>query len=150
MHSGASDFFHTEDVVVNTRIIRDLKVMHVHQESRFPRLIFMPESDVLDSSAMANADFIFDLLAEHPNMTLNIIGYFEDEQRESLALKRATAVYNYLVEKGIDQNRLTIEAQKRPIPTENQDEFYTERLSNAYYTDVIIQITSFNFVVGEE
>ncbi|MBK7128104.1 MAG: OmpA family protein [Crocinitomicaceae bacterium] len=150
LHTGAHDFFHTEDIFVNTRIIRDLKVMHVHRESRFPQLIFSPTSYVLDSSAMTNADFILDLLAGHPNLTLNIIGYFDDEQGESLALKRATAVYYCLVEKGIDQNRLTIEAQKRPIPAETQDEFCVDRLSNEYYTDVIIKITSFDFVSVEE
>jgi outer membrane protein OmpA-like peptidoglycan-associated protein len=84
-------------------------------------IMFNSSSDQLTDSSYIALDALSTLLSNHPNWHLAIEGYTDNSGRadknRQLSQKRALAVKNYLVKKGIGENHLTATGfgQENPI-----------------------------------
>jgi len=67
----------------------------------------------MTSASKTLIEKVYNVLEAHPEMQLKISGYTDSAGKEEsnlvLSQKRAKAVYTYLVDKGVDPNRLTHE-----------------------------------------
>ncbi|HVU57027.1 MAG TPA: OmpA family protein [Puia sp.] len=84
-------------------------------------IMFNSSSDQLTDSSYLALDVLAALMKDHPEWHLTIEGYTDSSGRAAtnllLSQKRALAVKNYLVKKGIDESHLTAigRGQERPI-----------------------------------
>src|SRR5690606_33127662 len=84
------------------------------------------QSDLKDES-IAELENILELLQGNPDLKVQINGHTDntgdDASNKALSLKRATAVVQYLINKGIDANRLSAVGygEERPLVS-NDDE----------------------------
>ena len=81
---------------------------------------FYSGKDVMTSNSKVLIEKVYGVLDAHPEMQLKISGYTDSAGKEEsnliLSQKRAKAVYDYLVEKGIDPNRLSHEGHGEENP----------------------------------
>lgn len=147
LYLGTNDNFTTEGVEVNTRIIRDLKVLNIEKPIRLPEVRYALGSSVLlvdtlneDPALRINSkdslNYLYDLLQENPNLIVELISHTDcrgsDPANLRLSKARAQSCVNYLVdEKGIPTERLIPKGlgEKRPVElkeiSENGDTTYT-------------------------
>jgi len=90
-------------------------------------VIFEFNSSVLDSIDRIEIDQLLAFLQDNPNLVIELRGHTDDvgnrERNMSLSLERAAAVRNYLIDKGIDTNRIFFHGYGETMPISNN---YTE------------------------
>ncbi len=98
------------DVVQETAKPVDHKILKEGQIIRIEKLQFEAMSSDISAESFQPLDKIFDFLNLNPNLVVEIGGHTNlivaDELGYNLSLKRANAVADYLVQKGIDRKRL--------------------------------------------
>lgn len=137
LYLGTNDNFTTEGVEVNTRIIRDLKVLNIEKPIRLPEVRYALGSSVLlvdtlneDPSLRINSkdslNYLYDLLQENPNLIVELISHTDcrgsDPANMKLSKARAQSCVNYLVDdKGIPTERLIPKGlgETRPVELRN-------------------------------
>jgi outer membrane protein OmpA-like peptidoglycan-associated protein len=133
LYLGTNDNYTTEGVEVNTRIIRDLKVLNIEKPIRLPEVRYALGSSVLlvdttnaDPKLQINSkdslNYLYDLLLENPNLIVELISHTDCRGSDAANLKlskaRAQSCVNYLVdEKGIPTERLIPKGlgEKKPV-----------------------------------
>ena len=111
---GTSDAFSTEKVVMNTRIVRDLKVLQSVCRLRPLGVIFPEGSELfLDEFAMYEIEYVVDLFLSYPKMKLMIEGIFENENEIELAWRRVYIVQEKMLEMGVNYDHLSICVSQR-------------------------------------
>ena len=79
----------------------------------------------IKEDSYAELDRLVDLLAEIPSLKIEISGHTDNIGTESfnelLSQRRADAVVNYLVDKGVDKNRLVAKGYGQSNPVESND-----------------------------
>jgi outer membrane protein OmpA-like peptidoglycan-associated protein len=82
--------------------------------------LFATGKSELKSGATANLDRIYAFMTEYPNRTAAIEGFTDsmgsDEMNQSLSQRRADAVKNYLVGRGVGSNRLSSSGRGENAP----------------------------------
>ncbi|NOQ73318.1 MAG: OmpA family protein [Crocinitomix sp.] len=137
LYLGTNDNFTTEGVEVNTRIIRDLKVLNIEKPIRLPEVRYALGSSVLlvdttniDPNLQINSkdslNYLYDLLTENPNLIVELISHTDcrgsDGANMKLSKARAQSCVNYLVqEKGIPTERLIPKGLGETTPAEIRD-----------------------------
>ncbi|MCS7029308.1 MAG: OmpA family protein [Bacteroidia bacterium] len=97
----------------------------------------------VSSNLKTAGDSLVNLLNAYPNMKIYINGHTDDigpeDENMKLSEKRATVIYNYLIQRGIDKNRLTIRAFGETMPiapnSTPQGRAYNRRVDFTVNTD---------------
>lgn len=88
-------------------------------------LSFKTNSDVLDSSSNARLDSAVLTLNNNPDSDVLVAGHTDSSgdaaYNQSLSEKRANAVRNYLIEKGVDGSRLSVRGYGETEPVASND-----------------------------
>lgn len=88
-----------------------LQKLDIGDVKAFDHILFAYESSQLDERAMASLDDVVLTLLNNPKLRINIFGHALDggtaTYNKELSEKRATAVFDYLISKGIDAKRLS-------------------------------------------
>ena len=91
-------------------------------------IFFASASAELLPSSFKELNKLYQLLSDHPGMKIQIEGHTDDvgteEDNQNLSQNRAKSVYNFLVEKGIDKDRLSYigYGESQPIDTNDTNE----------------------------
>ncbi len=89
------------------------------------RIVFKTGSSELDERSMGQIDNVAQILKAYPNVHLKIGGYTDNtgsaETNKAVSAKRAAAVLNALVAKGIDKSRLASEGYGIEHPIASND-----------------------------
>lgn len=109
---------------------RDLTLVPIETGStiRLNNIFFDYDKWTLRSESIAELDRLVKFLRSSPKVIIRINGHTDgkgtDDYNNLLSLNRAQAVYEYLVEKGIESARLTVKAfgKTKPIDTNDTDE----------------------------
>ncbi len=94
----------------------------------FENLEFALAKDVITENSYGSLNDLAGLMLKKPNWRLKISGYTDNQGKPAanlkLSQKRAEAVRNYLVSKGIDKSRFKVEwfGSKNPIAENNTEE----------------------------
>ena len=96
-------------------------VTHDYDEHKVSdRVFFALDSSTLDSSAMEVLNQQIKFMQQHPNMSFVIEGHCDErgtrEYNIALGERRAYAAKKYLVEHGVDANRLTVVSYGKERP----------------------------------
>lgn len=137
LYLGTNDNYTTEGVEINTRIIRDLKVLNIEKPIRLPEVRYALGSSVLlvdttnaDPALQINSkdslNYLYELLQENPNLIVELISHTDCRGSDAANLKlskaRAQSCVNYLVdEKGIPTERLIPKGLGENRPVELRD-----------------------------
>ena len=77
----------------------------------YDNLTFVTNSDVIKPESFASLDKVADFLSKNTNFRLDLVGYTDnvgsDEYNQKLSERRANAVKDYLVKKGIAETLIT-------------------------------------------
>jgi outer membrane protein OmpA-like peptidoglycan-associated protein len=86
-----------------------VKTASIGDKLRLPNLNFYNFSDVVLPESKHVLKELLDIMTKNPNLIIDIHGYIccEPVEKEQISLKRAKAVYNYLVKNGISKNRIS-------------------------------------------
>lgn len=91
-------------------------------------IYFTLSSDELLSTSFKSLDEVADILKEDMNLKLDVSGHTDNTgeaaNNKQLSEKRAKAVYNYLISKGVDASRLSSEGfgQDKPVADNKTEE----------------------------
>lgn len=91
-------------------------------------ILFLTASAELYEASKAGLDRLADALKRHPRLRLEVGGHTDavgkDEDNMVLSERRAKAVYDYLVERGVEADRLTYRGygETRPVATNDTPE----------------------------
>lgn len=109
---------------------------------RIPNLNFHNNSDLLLQSSIPVLKQLLKLLQETPILKIDIQGHIccQKKEKNEISLKRAVAIYQFLVSSGIDKERLTYQSfgSSRPIyplPEKNEEERVANRRVEIQITD---------------
>jgi len=97
----------------------------------------------ISNNLKSAADSLVELLNNFPTMNIYINGHADnvgpDEENMKLSEKRANLIYNYLIQRGIDKNRLKVRAfgETMPVATNDtpQGRAYNRRVDFTVNTD---------------
>lgn len=112
---------------VTEAIIQDIDTLSVGSSITLPSLSFIGGRHRLTPESQPSLKSLLDFLIDNPNFKIAIEGHiccetiFEDGLDQetgiyNLSTARAMAIYNYLIENGIDSNRLSYEGFGRTRP----------------------------------
>ena len=101
----------------------DMDKIEVGQTIKINNLYFEIDSSSINVESFEALNELYDFLTEHPNVRIDIEGHtngvhgIDHEYCDELSTKRAKAVANYLINKGIPQDRLTYKGygKRKPI-----------------------------------
>ena len=115
------------------------------QTIRIEKLQFSAQSSVIDESSFSELDKIYHLLADNPNLIVEIGGHTnlvisDDAMSFELSTRRAKAVAYYLIKKGIEKKRLQVKGYGKSQPIENA----TTQAANKLNQRVELKILSTN------
>ncbi len=120
---AVNQFIDLRDSYQYSEISRDLELVPIEkgQTIRMNNIFFETAKFDLLEDSFAELDGISDLLKKNPKLKIVIEGHTDsvgdDNSNLILSEERANAVYNYLVEKGINKNRLKVKGygEKKPV-----------------------------------
>ncbi|OIQ37327.1 MAG: hypothetical protein BM555_01055 [Crocinitomix sp. MedPE-SWsnd] len=144
---SASDKFSVADVQNNTRIIRELKVLPIHDVIRLPEVRYdlgratLQVNDSVNSKDSLN--YLFDLMTANPTIIVQLMAHTDSRGSNganlALSQRRADSCVSYLVhEKGLDEARLVPKGMGETTPTtiydisEAGDTTGTHKLTESY------------------
>jgi outer membrane protein OmpA-like peptidoglycan-associated protein/tetratricopeptide (TPR) repeat protein len=118
------------DTSLNKPVTMDLTVKPIEIGSSFTisNINFSTNSFQLTDTSKLILSGVIDFLTENPSVKLGIYGHTDnvndDQSNLILSKNRAEAVYNFLVEKGIDKSRLTYKGfgKSKPIASNETEE----------------------------
>lgn len=99
------------------------KELRTGQTIRIEKLYFAADSSIINPKSYAAVDEIYEFLIENSTITVEIGGHTNDipdhEYCDRLSEARAKAVYDYLIQKGIQPERLTYKGygKRSPVAT---------------------------------
>lgn len=73
-----------------------------------PIIFFGHQLTQLDREGLATADTVATMLNDNPNLVVELRGHCNPDEDTTLAVRRGEAVRHYLMERGIDGNRLKV------------------------------------------
>lgn len=122
---SASDKFSVADVDNNTRIIRELKVLPIHDVIRLPEVRYdlgkasLQVNDSVNSKDSLN--YLYDLMTANPTIIVQLMAHTDSRGSNAANLKlsqrRADSCVAYLVnEKGLDPARLVPKGYGETVP----------------------------------
>ncbi|MEO9532272.1 MAG: OmpA family protein [Crocinitomicaceae bacterium] len=123
---SASDKFSVADVTNNTRIIRELKVLPIHDVIRLPEVRYDLGKATLQVNDSVNSkdslNFLYDLMTANPTIIVQLMAHTDSRGSNSanlsLSQRRADSCVAYLVnEKGLDPARLVPKGLGETTPT---------------------------------
>ena len=91
-------------------------------------IYFQTNSDVLKDTSKADLDQLVNILNASPLIKIDVLGHTDNvgdpAYNMTLSQKRAVAVQNYLIEKGISPNRITAKGygETKPVASNDTDE----------------------------
>ena len=112
----------------NVKIDFDVKPIAVGESYRINDIHFEYGKSELTVDSKRIMDDFYDFLVDHPHMKVSINGHTDNisgaEFNQTLSESRAKAVYDYLVEKGIDKSRLQYKGygMSKPVASNNTEE----------------------------
>lgn len=117
-----------------TEFTEKVKKAIVGDKIRVPNLNFYNNSDIVLPASQSSLEELLQILLDNPRLKIDIQGHIccqKNEQWE-ISLRRARAVYNYLVRSGIETNRLSYKSfgSKHPIyplPEKTEEERVANR-----------------------
>jgi outer membrane protein OmpA-like peptidoglycan-associated protein len=99
-----------KDVIVENKDIEKLKTAKEGDVVTFSNILFYSDNDTVKEESFPVIDQIVDVLKDRPEIRIELIGNTNDvgnpAEEIKLSKKRADAVKNYLVKKGINGNRI--------------------------------------------
>jgi outer membrane protein OmpA-like peptidoglycan-associated protein/tetratricopeptide (TPR) repeat protein len=140
---STSRYFSTEDTTLNKPKTVDLEVKEIKigSEYEIKDIHFATDSYELDAEAEKIVDEFFTFLHDHYTIEVQIQGHTDNvgDEKSNLILSqnRAESVYNYLIEKGIQPDRLSYKGfgERKPVATNATQ---TGRLKNRRTVFLII------------
>jgi OOP family OmpA-OmpF porin len=125
-----SDFLDLKQLTSYFEINKDLTLAPIEtgQIIRLNNLFFIFDTDQLIEESLGELNQLLSTLRENPKMKIEIVGHTDskgsDEYNLSLSERRAKAVVNYLIQKGILAKRLNSKGygKSKPIASNDTDE----------------------------
>lgn len=125
-----SDFLDLEELTSYYEIDKDLSLAPIEtgQVIRLNNLFFIFDTDQLIDESLGELNQLFLTLKDNPKMKVEIVGHTDskgsDEYNLNLSGRRAEAVVNYLISKGISDKRLASKGygETKPIATNGTEE----------------------------
>lgn len=115
--------------------IDDMKALRVGSVFKLNNVYFPADRHVMKEESVATLEKLFQVLKSNPKMKISIEGHVccirdapdaldIDTYEPSLSVNRAKAIYNYLVDKGIERSRLSYVGfgRRRPVIANEQSE----------------------------
>jgi outer membrane protein OmpA-like peptidoglycan-associated protein len=105
-----------------------LKPVELGQTIILKNVFFAHNSYELESSSITELNLLVDLLNENPGIGLEVLGHTDNTGKEKYNLElsdnRARAVFNYLIDKNIEKERITYKGMgdKNPVDTNSTPE----------------------------
>ncbi|KAF2518446.1 OmpA family protein [Flavobacterium salilacus subsp. salilacus] len=101
---------------------------------KVPNLHFYDNSDIILQESYPVLKTLLKILQENPKLKIDIQGHIccQNKEQNNISLKRAVAIYKYLIGNGIDANRLTYQSfgsskPVYPLPEKNEEERVANR-----------------------
>jgi outer membrane protein OmpA-like peptidoglycan-associated protein len=89
------------------------------------RIFFEFNSSELLTASFSEMDRLFEILAAKPSLRIEIRGHTDnvgtDQYNKTLSIKRAAAVYDYLISKGIDKARMKYRGFGNKVPVADNE-----------------------------
>ena len=107
--------------VINEAIKEEKKEIKIDFEKLAKKSLFAFDSDKVSESSYSGLNFVANFLKENPNVTVKIEGHTDnigpEEYNQDLSERRALSVANYLIDQGVDSDRITTKGfgSTRPI-----------------------------------
>lgn len=125
--------FHSENFDIHLHnpffeIRKDLFMEHVRPGSSvtLKNIFFDFGKTSFKESSRTELEKLYSLLTEHPSIKVEIAGYSDEKEKEKfhrqLSERRAEAVVDYLVKKGIDKTRLTAKGEEKAEQKNDNEE----------------------------
>ncbi len=140
----SSRYLSTEDtsLIQPKKVDFNIKKIEVGKSYEIDDIYFVTNSAFLSEDACEIIDKFFEFLYENPNIKVEIQGHTDnvgkDEENLLLSDKRAKAVYQYLIEKGIPMSRLNSKGYGESMPVAT-NETYAGRATNRRTVFVILK-----------
>lgn len=115
-------------VVNNLTIDPDAPVAGGIRVVEYNSVHFVDDTEIISTEQATQLDRIVAMMNALPNLTVHVVGNTDQEGDETrnfvISQRRADAVVNYLVERGIDRSRLTTQpaGESNPLIDEATDE----------------------------
>tara|TARA_B110000285_G_scaffold25376_1_gene24376 strand:+ start:252 stop:1964 length:1713 start_codon:yes stop_codon:yes gene_type:complete len=94
----------------NKSSLIDFEQKEIGESLILKHILFEPNMTELTITSIPQADTLADILKVHPELYIEVFGYTDksgiEEKNIVLSKKRAKALHDYLIEKGIDSDRL--------------------------------------------
>ncbi len=127
---SVSDYLDLKELKSYNEIEKDLILAPIEtgQVIRLNNLFFIFDTDKLIDESLGELNQLLTTLKDNPKMKVEIVGHTDskgsDDYNMSLSERRARAVVNYLIEKGISEKRLTSKGygETKPIAINDTDE----------------------------
>jgi outer membrane protein OmpA-like peptidoglycan-associated protein len=107
------------------RVDVDIEPIELNKSYRINDIYFDFNKSDLTNASEAVLDQLIEFLDENPNIRIQIQGHTDnignDADNLKLSENRARSVYNYLVDKGIKNDRLTFKGFGKTLPVANND-----------------------------
>jgi outer membrane protein OmpA-like peptidoglycan-associated protein len=109
---------------------------------KLPNLNFYNNSDIILRESQPILMELLQILKDMPNLKIEIQGHIccQEVEQNDVSLKRAVAIYQFLVNSGIDKNRLAYKSfgstrPVYPLPEKNEEERVANRRVEIMITD---------------
>ena len=113
-HSGYFD--ESADIQIVSDTLLNLVLCRIPMQSTyFPFVGFEFNQSFLNSDNKHSLSNLIEILESNPTMVLGVIGYTDSTEADTgIVLNRMNIVRNYLIDKGIDSNRLILKKSTTP------------------------------------
>ena len=108
--------------------IKEKKEIKIDFEKLVKESLFDFDSDEISQDSYAGLDLVAEFLKENPNVTVKVEGHTDNVGSEiynqDLSERRAKSVANYIIDKGVDADRVSTEGFgfSKPIADNDSDE----------------------------
>lgn len=110
----------TTDQIGKVEYQRDFELAPIHRPVLIDNIFYEFDKATLTPESTASLDELVTLLENNPNVTIELGSHCDfrgsDKYNEKLSQKRAESVVNYLIEQGIDAERLTAKGYGESSP----------------------------------
>ena len=105
---------YTTDELENDTIVLQMEKLKIGSKLQFQNILFVPDKAVIVESSYLDLRRIKNFLIANPQINVEIMGHVnglgnKKKVYKNLSKERAKSIYNYLVEEGIGEGRLTYE-----------------------------------------